>query len=162
MDNRPPLQDNYERAIAPVVRRIDERYWEKTRGTTVGGAGLSTAIVFLLTQIGLKSFALSISFFCAALAIPVWLALWQVGEAYSFHGGASHGHFTKVQGSGFGVLIFFLGGFLLLVSFVTLIWHFSILAASAFLAASVAMVVFVYKHHTAVRTWVEENNPDGA
>ncbi|MEG3193061.1 hypothetical protein [Lysobacter sp. D1-1-M9] len=161
MENRPPFEDHYKRAIAPVVRRIDERYWEKTRGTTLGGAGLSTAIVFLLTQIGLKSGALSISFFCAAIAIPVWLALWQVGEAYSFHGNASHGHFSKLHGSGVGVSIFFFGGLLLLVSFVALIWHFSILAALAFLVGSVAMVIFVYRHHTAVRVWVEQNNPDG-
>jgi hypothetical protein len=143
MDNQPQLQDHYEKAMAPVVKRLDERYWEKTRGTTISGAGLSTAVVFLLTQIGLKSVSLSISFFCAALAIPVWLALWQVGEAYSFHGKASHGHFQKVQGSGVGVLLFFFGGLFLLISFVALIWHFSIFAAITFLLASVGMVVFV-------------------
>ena len=141
--------------MTPLAHRMTNSHWERTRGVTLGGAGLSTAIVFLLTQIGIKSFALGISFFCATLAIPVWLALWQVGEAYLFHGKASHGHFAKMQGSGLGVVLFLFGGLLFLVSFVTLTWHFSKLASVAFLVASLAMVVIVYKHQTAVRLWAE-------
>jgi hypothetical protein len=156
------LQEQYERAMILFARRLTTAHWERTRGITLGGAGLSTAILFLLTQIGIKSLALDVSFFCAALGIPVWLALWQVGEAYLFNGSSSHGHFAKLQGSGLGVLLFLFGGFLLLVSFVTLTWHFSKLASGAFLVASLAMVVFVYKHQTAVRIWAENNPTDEA
>ena len=152
------LQDQYEEIMTPMARRITAAHWERTRAVTLSGAGLSTAIVFLLTQIGLGSCALSISFFCAALAIPVWLALWQVGDAYLFHGESSLTHFAKVQGSGVGVLLFFCGGLLLLSSFVGLIWHFSALAAGVFFIASLAMVVFVYKHQTAVRVWVDRDD----
>ena len=144
--------------MTPMARRITAAHWERTRSITLSGAGLSTAIVFLLTQIGLGSCALSTSFFCAVLAIPVWIALWQVGDAYLFHGESSHTHFAKVQGSGVGVLLFFCGGLLLLSSFVGLIWHFSGIAAGVFFVASLAMVVFVYKHQTAVRAWVDRGD----
>lgn len=156
------FQDNYERTMTPLARRMTVAHWERARSLTLGGAGLSTAIVFLLTQIGLESGALGISFFCAVLAIPVWLALWQVGDAYLFHGSASYGHFAKIQGSGLGIGLFILGGFLLLVSFVTLTWHFSKLTSCIFLLASLAMVIFVFKHQTAVRVWAETNSSDGA
>ena len=156
------FQDHYERAMTPFAHRMTTAHWERARALTLGGAGLSTAIVFLLTQIGVESCALSISFFCAALAIPVWLALWQIGDAYLFHGSASQGHFAKIQGSGLGVLLFAFGGLLLLVSFVTLTWHFSKITSCVFLLASLAMVVFVFKHQTAVRIWAERNSSDGA
>lgn len=162
MDNQSPIEDQYEREIAQVVRRINEAQWEKARTTCIGGAGLSTAILFLLTQIGLSGTSLSISFFSAALAIPAWLTVWQIGEAYSFFGPSSYGHFSKIQGSGIGALIFCIGGLLLLTSFVTLIWHFSIISSLAFTLASVAMVVFVYRHQLAVRTWVNQNDTTGA
>ena len=157
------FQDHYERAMTPMAQRLTDAHWERTRGVTLSGAGLSTAIVFLLTQVGLKSAALSASFFCAALAIPVWLALWQVGEAYLFHGKRAHRHFAKLQGSGLGVLLFILGGLLLLAGFVTLTWHFSKSASIAFLIGAVAMVVFVYRHQTAVRLIADSaDSPDEA
>lgn len=152
------FQNRYERAMTPLAHRMTTAHWERARALTLGGAGLSTAIVFLLTQVGVESCALGISFFCAALAIPVWLALWQVGDAYLFNGSASHGHFAKLQGSGLGVMLFAFGGSLLLVSFVTLIWHFSKLTSCVFLLASLAMVVFVFRHQTAVRISAETNS----
>ncbi len=150
-----PTDEQYEQALGPVTSRMDEQKWEKARGTTLGAAGLATAILFLITQIGTSSTALWVSFFCASVAIPVWLTLWQVGEAYSFYGTASRKHFAKKSGSGIGVLLFLCGGILLLVSFTSLIWRFSIIAALAFLIASVFGVVFVFKHHNAVRSEAE-------
>ena len=104
---------------------------------------------------------LSISFFCASLAIPVWIALWQAGEAYSFHGPASHGHLRTIWGSGVSVLIFLSGSFLLFTSLALLIWNFSVISAVFFSATCIAMVIFVYKHNVAVRTWVESNKSSG-
>jgi hypothetical protein len=121
---------------------------------TLGGAGLSAALVFLLIQIGVQSTVLQISFFCASLAIPVWLALWQYGEAYSFYGKDSYGHFVKTKGSGIGVMLFFIGGMLLLVSFATLIWNISI----AFTIVSLFMIVLVYRHSKEVRKYEETNS----
>jgi len=138
--------------MGPVTGRMDEEKWEKARGTTLGAAGFATAILFLITQIGTSAPTLWLSFFCSSIAIPVWLTLWQVGEAYSFYGAASRKHFAKKRGSGIGVLLFFCGGLLLLVSFTSLIWHFSIFAALAFLAASGFGAVFVFRHHNAVRS----------
>jgi hypothetical protein len=162
MNDRPSLEENYKRAIAPVLARVGEPQWEKARVTSIGGAGLSTAVLFLLTQVKLESTSLTVAFFCAALAIPVCLALWQVGEAYSLYGTAAHGHFAQPQGSGLGAVLFVLGGVLLLVSFVTLIWHFSVAASCGFVVVALLMIVVVYKHQAAVRRWAEKDPGDAA
>ena len=154
------LEEIYRKAIEPIVARMDQAKWETTRAVTLGAAGLSTAIVFLITQIGITSCSLSISLFCASIAIPTWLALWRVGEAYSFFGKKSHGHLSTLRGSGIGLLLFAAGGILLLISFVSLIWHFSILSAVAFLIGSLCMVLFVFKHQSSVQSWVERDPRD--
>ena len=138
---------------------MDEAKWDKARAMTLSGAGLSTAIVFLITQIGLKSCALSVSFFCASIAIPAWLTLWQVGEAYSFFGPAASGHFSTLKGSGVGILLFVASSLLLSISLVTLIGHFSLASAIAFVLGSACMVVFVYKHRISVQAWAAEHDP---
>jgi len=160
MDERPSLEENYKRAIAPILELGGEAQWEKARAMSIGGAGFSTAVLFLLTQVKLESTSLTVAFFCAALAIPIWLALWQVGEIYSLYGKAAHGHFLRPQGSGLGVVLFVLGGVLLLGSFVTLIWHFSAAASCAFLMVALIMIVIVYKHQRAVREWAEKGGGD--
>jgi hypothetical protein len=154
MNNDIEFGKTYEKAIEPIATRMDQNKWEVARGVTLGGAGLSTAIVFLITQIGLKSPSLAVSLFCASLAIPVWLALWRVGEAYAFFGPKSYGHFSLLKGSGAGMLLLAAGGILLLTSFVSLIWHFSVASAAAFLIGNLLMVVFVVKHQSAVQAWV--------
>jgi len=147
--------------MEPVASRMDQSKWDVTRAITLSGAGLSTAIVFLITQIGVKSFALSASLFCASVAIPTWLALCRVGEAYAFFGPDSYGHFSTLRGSGSGLLLFLLGLVLLLVSFVSLIWHFSLVSAIAFLVGTILMVVFVFAHQASVQSWVERGPPNG-
>lgn len=159
MTNKNTLEEDYKKAIKPILRRLDDHHWEKSRATSIGGAGLATATLFLLTQIGLKSNALNISFFFAALAIPVWLTLWQYGEAYSLYGKDAVSHFAKIEGSGFGTLIFAIGSILLFICLETLIWHFSKPAATAFFVASVVMVRVTFRHQTSIRTWVEQQNP---
>ncbi|MGY1459829.1 hypothetical protein ACW5F0_14490 [Luteimonas sp. A534] len=86
MDNESQREDKYSKAIEPVAARMDQAKWDVARAVTLSGAGISTAIVFLITQIGVTACSLHISLFCASLAIPTWLALWRVGEAYSFFG----------------------------------------------------------------------------
>ncbi len=160
--NRSKFGEIYSKALEPMAARMDSDKWQTTRAVTLGGAGLATAIVFLITQIGVKSSSLAISLFFASIAIPTWLALWRVGEAYSFFGPKSHGHFSTLRGSGIGLLLFVAGGVLLLGSFVSLIWHFSIISAIAFLVGSLCMVVFVFKHQSSVQAWVERAPEDDA
>jgi hypothetical protein len=157
MSNQSPFGERYKKAMEPISARMDHAKWDVTRAVTLGGAGLSTAIVFLITQIGIKSCAIYISLFCASVAIPTWLALWRVGEAYSFFGPRSYGHFSTPRGSGIGLLLFAVGGILLLTSFVSLIWHFSVVSAAAFLVGSLCMIVFVFKHQASVQSWVERD-----
>jgi len=162
MDNQSQPDDKYSKAIKPVAVRMDQAKWDVTRSITLSGAGLSTAIVFLITQIGVTACSLHISLFCASLAIPIWLALWRVGEAYSFFGPKSYGHFSTPRGSGTGLILFASGGLLLLISFVSLIWHFSVLSAGAFFVGCIGMVVLVFKHQGDVQAWVERDHGDDA
>lgn len=155
---KPPFNEHYEKAITPIVCKLNENRWESARVMTLGGAGLSAALVFLLIQIGFQAAVLQISFFCASLAMPVWLALWQFGEAYSLYGKDSYGHFAKTKGSGIGVMLFLIGGLLLLVSFATLIWSISIITSIAFTVVSVSMIVLVYRHSKEVREYTEANS----
>jgi hypothetical protein len=161
MNEPSSLEDQYRVGMAPVLRRIGDAHWEKSRATSVGGAGVSTALVLLIAQIWKVSFSLSLSFVCAAVAIPVWLALWQVGEAYSFYGPASHGHFGTLRGSGIGIGLFLTAAALLVASFVALLWTFSVVASCGFLLMAAAMVVLAYKHQLAVRSWAENGSGGG-
>src|SRR5690606_25093396 len=58
MDNQPQPEDKYSKAIEPVAVRMDQAKWDVTRSVTLSGAGLSTAIVFLVTQIGVAACSL--------------------------------------------------------------------------------------------------------
>jgi hypothetical protein len=162
MIDRSKFLELYARAIRPVVARMDQSKWDITRAVTLGGAGLSTALIFVVVQTGVTTPALRISLFCASLGVPVWLALWRVGEAYSFFGPKSYAHFASPQASGVGILLFLVGLVLLLASFVGLVWHFSVFSAVVFFMASIAMAVFSVKHQTSVQAWVErEHSNDG-
>ena len=69
------------------------------------------------------------------------------------------GHFSTLKGSGTGLLLFTASSLLLLVSLGSLIGHFSLLSAVAFVLGSGCMVVFVYKHRISVQAWVAEHDP---
>jgi hypothetical protein len=162
MMDRSAFLDLYARAMGSVVARMNQSTWDVTRAVTLGGAGLSTALIFVVVQTGVTTAALRTTLFCASLGVPVWLALWRIGEAYSFFGPRSYGHFKSPRASGVGILLFFAGIILLLAAFVALIGHFSIVSAVVFLLASVAMAVFAYKHQVSVQSWLEgEQSNDG-
>ena len=55
MKDKSQLESQYERTIEPVIDKVDASNWDKAQGMTIGAAGLSTAIVFLLTQIGIEN-----------------------------------------------------------------------------------------------------------
>lgn len=139
-----------QQALAEAVRKIDEDGWDNAQATSLGGAAFCFALIALLAQIGLPSDALRLSFFLAACGVPTWLALWQIGQAYEYHGKKSLRHFAAGGGK-VGLLLFFFGGVLAIGSFLALLWHFMIAAALAFLALSLAAILLVLWHHRAVR-----------
>lgn len=47
--------------MAPLLPRIGEGHWEKSRATSLGGAGVSTAVVLLIAQIWKANFSLTLS-----------------------------------------------------------------------------------------------------
>lgn len=157
MTRRHPFHEAYKKAAEAVAARMDQSKWAATRAVALGGAGLATAIVFLITQIGIQSCSILASLFFASVAIPIWLAVWRVGEAYSFFGPDSHAHFATLRGSGVGILLFIAASALLLGAFIFLIGHFSVLSAVAFFVTTIAMSFFAFKHQANVQAWVEQN-----
>lgn len=150
-----PSNDEFAKGVRPILNRITEHTWEEDTGTTLGGAGLSVALVLVLTQLSSSTVALRISMFCAAVAVPVWTTLWQIGAAYSFYTVRPVAAFSLRNPLFLGALLFAAGGLLLLISFATPIWHFSVLSSVAFIVASAGGIVFISRHHAAVRRQAE-------
>lgn len=156
-----PSDDEFKEGMRPVVNRLDERKWGVARNTTLGAAGLSVALLFVLTQTGVSTPALWLSMLFSAIAIPVWATLWQIGEAYSFYAVRPEAKLSTKSGLIVGVLLFFAGGSCLLLSFLSLIWHFSVVAALAFLVASIGGIVLTFRHSAAVRNQAEPGGGNG-
>jgi hypothetical protein len=156
-----PSDDEFEQGMSPVTSRIDEHKWEVASQTTRGAAGLSVAMLFIVAQVGVATPALWFSLLCSVFAIPVWLVLWQFGEAYSFYGVRPEAKLSLKSGLITGALLYVTGGVLLVLAFFAFIWHFSVVAAFAFLLASAGGVVLTVRHHTAVRNQAEASNGNG-
>jgi len=156
-----PSDDEFEESMSPVINRLDERKWEVARHTTLGAAGLSVAMLFVLTQTGVSTPALWLSMLFSAIAIPIWATLWQIGEAYSFYAVRPEAKLSTKSGLIVGVLLFFAGGSCLLLSFLSLIWHFSVVAAIAFLVASVGGIILTFRHGLTVRSQAEPGGGNG-
>lgn len=156
-----PNDDQFSEGMSPVTSRLNDQKWEVARHTSLGAGGVSVAVLFVVSQIGVATPALWLSFLCAAVAIPVWATLWQVGEAYSFYGVRPRAKLSFRNGLIVGMLLFLLGSLLLLLSFLAFIWHFSAVAALAFLLVSVGGVCLTIKHHTAVRNQASSGNGNG-
>lgn len=157
-----PSDDQFSEGMSPVTSRLTEHKWEVARHTSLGAAGVSVAILFVVSQTGVATPALWLSFFCSAVAIPVWATLWQVGEAYSFYSTRPVAKLSFHNGLIVGMLLFLAGGLLLLISFLALIWHFSVAAALAFLLASGGGACLTVRHHTMVRNQAASSNGNGA
>ncbi|UJB15427.1 hypothetical protein [Xanthomonas translucens] len=76
------MSQNFEQAMEPVTRGISENYLGQMRSAAIGGGSFSAAIVLVLLQVGLSSVPLRISFYAAALGIPVWIVVWQYVQPY--------------------------------------------------------------------------------
>src|SRR5690348_8310268 len=154
MDKDPSFNEIYEKQMSSaVIARLDDARLGNMRSTSIGGASLSTALVFLLLQTKLQTFALQFALVCAAVAIPAWIANWQIVESYLFCGKSSYGHFATIKGSGLGLATFLMASLSLFLGLCVLLWHLLPLAAVLFAILCIVMCVFVYKHHNAVRAW---------
>lgn len=153
-----PSDDEFAKGADPILDRISRHTWEEDTRIALGGAGLSVALVLVLTQLDASSLALRISMFCSALAIPVWTTLWQIGATYSFWAVKPKATFSLRNPFLVGAILFTSGGCLSVTSLATLIGHFSVVSAGAFIVASVAGLVFTFTHHVDVRRNAESNN----
>jgi hypothetical protein len=151
-----------EQMTATMAGRFDAARLENMRSTSIGGASLSTALVFLLLQTNLDSFALKASLTCAVIAIPAWIATWQIVESYLFCGESSYGHFFTPQGSGVAVLIFLAAALALFIGMCALLWHLQPFTSVLFAILCLVMSFFVYRHNNAVRAWSDRHRGHGA
>ena len=118
-------------------------------------------MLFIVAQVGVATPVLWFSLLCSVFAIPVWLVLWQFGEAYSFYGVRPEARLSLKSGLIVGALLYVAGGALLVLAFFAFIWHFSVVAAFAFLFASAGGVVLTVRHHTAVRNQAASSSDGG-
>ena len=146
-----------EQALAEAAGQIEKSGWDSARATSLGGAAFCFGVVALLAQIGLSSAPLKVSFLLGSCGVPVWLGLWQIGEAYSFHGPRSLGHFAA-RGGVAGILLFLAGGLFAVGSFFSLAWHFMPAAALAFALLSIGAIALVVRHHRSVRASLPASN----
>jgi cobalamin synthase len=153
VDKEQLSRDFQEQMSSAMAGRLDSARLENMRATSIGGASLSTALVFLLMQTQLNSLALQISLGCAVVAIPAWIATWQMVEAYLFYGESSYGHFATIKGAGVAIAIL-LGALLsLFLGLCALLWHLMPVSAILFAVLCIVLLVFVYRHNSAVRAW---------
>ena len=136
-------------SLTDLAESFGPAEWESGRQTSIGGAGVSTALVLLLTQIGPDSDLLMTAFYTSAGAIPIWLALWQVGNAYAVRPRAKR-HFARI-GAFVGSALFILAGILTFASLFTLILAYSVGAGFVFGVVSFIMVIFVFLYHFSVQ-----------
>jgi hypothetical protein len=155
------MNQHYEKEIASVTRRLTESHLSSMRGSAIGGASVSTAIVLLLLQTGVNSPALKLALYTASLAIPAWIAAWQFIEAYSFYGRKSYSHFSRVQGSGLAVGLAIVGMACIATSLSSLIWHLAPMASAIFMVASVVAAVLIFRHNNAVQAVADGIDPVG-
>ena len=69
--------ENINKALEPLMNRMEERHWAAGKAESYACAGVALAIVLVLAQIKLEDYWRIASFACASFAIPMW-----VGYAY--------------------------------------------------------------------------------
>nr|WP_155604452.1 hypothetical protein [Xanthomonas translucens] len=144
------MSQNFEQAMEPVTRGISENYLGQMRSAAIGGGSFSAAIVLVLLQVGLSSVPLRISFYAAALGIPVWIVVWQYVQPYLLYGPVSYNHFRKAHSIGVAAILAVLGLVSLTLSFTSLLWHMSLCVALVFVLLSVVAVVLILAHAQSV------------
>jgi len=139
-----------------IVGKLTNDSFLASKGVNLGAAGLSLAIVFLLIQVELRSDTLTtVALYSAVLAIPIWLASWQIAESYALYGEESYRHMVEPASFWKNIVLQVVGAILLLVSFVTIIWSISIVLAVLFLALTFFMVGLVGRYSKSIREFVE-------
>lgn len=160
-------QRGIEQAVAPLVAHWTPLNWESSKTLGLGCAAASTGLVFLIAQIGVKSTALVLSLWFAAIALPLWLAFWQVCDTYSFWGRRATGHFNQIGWVLTCSITFGLGAVLLFMAIAALIWSLLPGAGAAFVALTLIAFAFAGWHSVQVKSFVAgptsgqaENDPD--
>lgn len=150
------FHEHYEKEISPLTARIKENHLDYMRGSAIGGASVSLAILLLLTQIESDSVSLKVCLFSVVFCIPAWLGAWHFVESYIMYGLKSLGHFNRVNSSGIAVLFVIVGGLSLFVSISSLIWYLSIGAAIMFIISSFLIAFICVRHGNSVKRYVDE------
>jgi len=112
------------------------------RGVAIAGAGLSTAIILLLVQLGQEELSLQIALYSAVVAIPAWISAWQYVQPYIILGSRFYGHFSQRFAGWLGLF----GIAALFIALASVIWHLSPCASLVFAVACIFVVPFVALH----------------
>lgn len=145
---------DFEKHMEPVTGRISTTNIQVNGVQALSAAGVSLALILVVAQIGLKTTALTISMWCATIALPLWICMWQVSETYQLWGSSGEDHFKRVNWLiGFTVL-YVASALLSFASVSAMIWHLSAAAALIFICVCLLVVTFVGWHVHRVKNWI--------
>lgn len=152
---------NVTEALKPVLDKVHVKNWYENQSLCLGGAGASLAVLLVALQLaaGAKSSsdAYGVAMAFSAIAMLLWLVLWQISDTYVFWGDEALPHSKRVRWISCGLAVICLAVGLLGASLVVLISVFSPVAALVTLVAVVAAVLFVFWHAHAVKVHVQSS-----
>jgi hypothetical protein len=150
----------YEQEVnKQVTRRLTTERLSEMRSQCVGGTGFSAAIIFLLLQTEMDSAGHGVSLWCSAISIPIWITCWQMTESYLFAGEESYEHFSSVEASLVGILLFLVAMTLVFVSMVSLLWTIHRGVSISFAVACFVAAAYIFRYHNKVRRFADEKGP---
>ncbi len=155
-------QQGLDGAMSHLKAHWGPIHWEGSRAMSLGCAGVSTGLLLLIAQVGVKSTTLIFSLWCSAIAIPFWIGLWQVCDTYSFWGRRAEGHYNQIGWILTFTLLFVVGVVLLFAAIAALVWSLLPGAAVAFIVTSVIALTFAGVHAKQVKDLAESTSRDEA
>lgn len=145
--NKKP-KSNLGGAIEPVTNQINSQSWSNNAGVSLGGAGVSTAVMLVLVQlIATKVTPLRVIALCfASFAIPMWLTLWQLSETTTLWKEKAIPFANKPFWLLFALGIFALAVLSIAVSIFLMLYDFSGWAAIVFAVSCISMLGLTMFH----------------
>lgn len=117
--------------------------WEISRTVALSAAGVATALILLLAQIGVAKVPLQISMWCAALALPLWLGFWQICETYVMWDELARSHYESPRVIVSLTAYFMVNCLVLSAGMAALLWNFLPSAALGFIGVGLVVAVAV-------------------
>lgn len=135
--------------MSQVTDRMDLENWQNNRNASLGGAGVSLAIALVALQVAVaKPGEVYVAMTCAFLAVPFWLAVWQMCATVILWGKAGREHAARLPWLFLGLGIFSIAALLLLTAVASLVNSFCGTAWAVFFCLLVIVLFSVSCYHS--------------